>query len=726
MWFPILPSRFLNPRARRARPRRRAARARSLRCEPLERRVMLDSTTFAGAVAVDASDNIYVTGNVGSWVDFDPGPGESWAGNPSLPGYQTGYLAKYAPDKSLQWALQPSGADFGYVSDVAVDTLGYVYVSGSFRGSMNLGSIALSAATNRAFAAKLDSNGNVLWAAELGDGDSIGTIGAGDIALDESGNVYVYGLFRGGTTDFDPTEGVAMLTAQGQDAYVVQLKADGSFGWATGLGTSDAIWTFALGADSTGVYATGEFTGAMYLGSAQDLVNPAGTSPDGYVVKFDAIDGSVAWTKQYTHVGVGALRTAGGFVYAAAGDCERSGDGVATGREFLAKYEPDGDLQWSKAWPGVVAYDIAVRGNSLYLTGTFTGTVDFDPGPQQFNLTSSYRNIIVSKMSDAGDFVWAGQMGGPSAGFLPNDRGTGIAVDSAGNVVTAGVFFGARSGGSFTASSEPVDFDPGPGTATLPVLGIRDAFVSNLVPAQNGGGLEYGWAFQLGTYEKFVDDGQAGYTEIGSGWKTGKTTDGYTRDWRYPAKGTGANKAQWTFSGLPAGQYEVFATWVAQNNNATNAQDAINGVNAAPVNQRVAPNLMLVSTPDTCNGVYVQSLGVVSVNSGTITVTLSDKANGVVVADAIRVIIKSPAGPSAPLAGPNGVAIAEPATLSTSSIPTSTDAAFSVLADDPLPIWPATANPAMSAPAKVRVAHPADAFSQDDLLDDLLGIADEL
>ena len=73
---------------------------------------------------------------------------------------------------------------------------------------------------------------------------------------------------------------------------------------------------------------------------------------------------------------------------------------------------------------------------NVYATGFFNGTVDFDPGPGTFNLSSAgSADIYVSKLDSAGNFVWAKRFG--STGF---DVGGGIAVDGAGNVYVTGRF----------------------------------------------------------------------------------------------------------------------------------------------------------------------------------------------------------------------------------------------------------------------------------------------
>jgi len=88
-----------------------------------------------------------------------------------------------------------------------------------------------------------------------------------------------------------------------------------------------------------------------------------------------------------------------------------------------------------------VARSVAVDSSgNVYTTGHFGGTVDFDPGAGTTNLTSNgHEDVFVSKLDSSGDLVWAKSFGGTG-----RDRGWAVAVDSSGNVYTAG-FFIARS-----------------------------------------------------------------------------------------------------------------------------------------------------------------------------------------------------------------------------------------------------------------------------------------
>ena len=134
-----------------------------------------------------------------------------------------------------------------------------------------------------------------------------------------------------------------------------------------------------------------------------------------------------------------------------------------------------------------------------------------------------------------------------------------------------------------------------------------------------------------------VDNSDPGYAETGSSWLGWTGTGAYQGDERYAPAGTGTNTATWTFQNLDATKhYEVYATWTAYGNHATDAPytvyDGSTALGTVNLNQQVAPN----ST--TIDDWSWQSVGVYSPASGTLTVQLSDDANGYVVADAVRLV----------------------------------------------------------------------------------------
>jgi hypothetical protein len=125
-------------------------------------------------------------------------------------------------------------------------------------------------------------------------------------------------------------------------------------------------------------------------------------------------------------------------------------------------------------------FSIAVdRYSNQYITGYFSGTVDFDPGTGVMNLVSlGGSDIFIAKYSATGNLIWAKSIGGTS----DLDFGKSITVDADENVYVTGAF-----GGS-------VDFDPGPGVYMQNSNGHGDIFILKLTKTG-----DLSWAKDIGS-----------------------------------------------------------------------------------------------------------------------------------------------------------------------------------------------------------------------------------
>lgn len=147
---------------------------------------------------------------------------------------------------------------------------------------------------------------------------------------------------------------------------------------------------------------------------------------------------------------------------------------------FVSKLDSSGNFVWAKQMGGTGSDDgsaIAVDASgNVYTAGGFEGTVDFDPGSGIANLTAAGgSDIFISKLDNAGNFVWAKQLGGTNV-----ENCSSIAIDADGNVYTTGYFQGTA------------DFDPGSGISNFTSSGGADIFVSKLDSAGN-----FVWAKQM-------------------------------------------------------------------------------------------------------------------------------------------------------------------------------------------------------------------------------------
>lgn len=376
----------------------------------------------AMSVFLDSSSNIYITGSFSDTVDFDPGAGTA---NLTSAGSTDIFILKLDSTGAFGWVKQIGGTGADDGNAITTDSSGNVYVGGRFYSTIDFdpgaGTTNLTAGSaSDAFVLKLDSNGDYLWAKDMG-GNSWNA--AYSIAVHSTG-VYTTGLFAG-TTDFDPGAGTANLVAPGgqtwlDQSYVSKLDTDGNYLWAKSLGGS--LWDTgeSLAVDSTGaVYLTGYFESTADFDPGAGTANLTASSDDVYVLKLD-VDGLYVWAKK------------------------------------LGGTSSD------------VGMNIAVdSSNNVYTTGYFNGTADFDPGAGTANLTSAgARDFFISKLDSNGDFAWVKQIGG--TGNDQSTAGNALVVTSAGEVYAGGIF------------NDIVDFDPGAGTANLTSGGGSDSFVLKL------------------------------------------------------------------------------------------------------------------------------------------------------------------------------------------------------------------------------------------------------
>ncbi len=382
-------------------------------------------------IAVDLSGNVYTTGFFWSTIDFDPGPG---AFNLTSAGTSDIFISKLDSSGNFVWAKAMGGILYDNGYGISVDTSGNVYTTGYFQGTADFnpdpgpGIFNLTSAGELdIFISKLDSNGDFVWA--KGIGGTLEDKGYG-LAIDTSGNVYTTGFFQG-TVDFDPGPGTFdLINAGGYDIFVSKLDSDGNFVWGIGLGgTLDDIG-YGLTLDtSDNVYSTGYFRGAADFDPGDmttEIMNSIGGSQDIFVSKLDT-SGDFVWAKSMG----GALNDNGyGISVDTSGNIYTTGffqdtadfnpgpgtfDLISEGSNdiFVSKLSSNSDFVWAKAMGGISGeygkgISVDTSGNA-HITGSFQGTVDFDPGIGTFNLASikdSEDIFIVLLSGPPADFPW--------------------------------------------------------------------------------------------------------------------------------------------------------------------------------------------------------------------------------------------------------------------------------------------------------------------------------
>jgi hypothetical protein len=194
------------------------------------------------AIALDTAADVYVAGTFNdssTWRtgsnanDFDPGKGKA-----QLPSSSTGnaFVAKYDSNRNYLWARS---LGVSRLNGLALDGAGNVYTTGMFSGTVDFDpgsgvqNLTSSAAGPSAFVSELTAAGLYADAAQF----AMRTAPASGmdpwangyaVALDGAGGVFTTGDF-GGTVDFDPTAGDALLSSPATNgmAFISRLSQSG-------------------------------------------------------------------------------------------------------------------------------------------------------------------------------------------------------------------------------------------------------------------------------------------------------------------------------------------------------------------------------------------------------------------------------------------------------------------------------------------------------------------
>lgn len=352
----------------------------------------------AHGITTDNEGNVYVVGNFIETIGFDL---DGDIVELESEGASDGYVAKYNSDGDFEWATMIGSEDFdsGYAIEYSPD--GTILIGGGFRETVDFDpgpevyEVTAEGGTD-AYILRLNTDGEFISVITFGS--SLSSEIVFELSTDESGNIYSVGRFSG-ITDFDPGADVFELTPIGEeDLFIQKLGSEGSFIWVGAIGGEVEGLDSDIVIDNLGnVFVSGQFEGEIDIDPGVDLLllTPIGFR-DGFVVKLNS-DGDYIWHEIIS----------------------------GTGGDEIFGIAVDSD-------------------NSLFVTGFFFNTVDFDPGPLVDNKTSlGSGDSFIQKLDTDGNLEWILTHGGSSS-----DRGKEIIINSEDQIYLIGNY------------QETVDFDP--------------------------------------------------------------------------------------------------------------------------------------------------------------------------------------------------------------------------------------------------------------------------
>jgi hypothetical protein len=386
-----------------------------------------DAETHATGIAMDDSNNMFMTGYTTGSLDGQPKMGTTDA-----------FIKKHNSFGFTQWTKQlgVAGAETK-ANGVAVDWQGNVYITGYTTGNLD------GKTNNRpkaAFVTKYNTNGEKQWTSLLSAG--YGETVAKAISVDSSGNTYITGYTTGGTpTSYDPNYYfgfIAQFDING-NTNLSNLEKIGSWGAGktVGLGITGGSLVMVTGSTDTAINGQSKISGAGYT--------------DAFVLKYLPGTHTTQWTKLF---GVAGANTVGTGIAKGETVTNEAGQAISyyyvtgftngnlgaspfnpTGNTvFVSKHGNAGKVEWTTQSGATntetVGNAIVVDSASYsYVTGYTTGDLDGQP-------KAGRKDAFIIKYNSLGEKQGTKLLGAPDAGS--DTIGQGIALDTSGNNYVVG------------------------------------------------------------------------------------------------------------------------------------------------------------------------------------------------------------------------------------------------------------------------------------------------
>ena len=384
-------------------------------------------------VAIDSSDNIYITGT---------SQGANLFGKNVTSGTTDDiFVAKLNSSGVVQWVYAAGGTGRDRGRKIALDSSGNIYVTGYYWSTVDFGGgNVTSNGYWDAFLLKLNSSGTFQWVKSYGS--TLNDLGR-DVAIDSNDNIYMLGNYRG-TVDFGGGDENGAVNG---DIFLVKFNSSGVFQWVYTAGASAADDSRALALDSNdNPYITGSFSGTVDFGGGNIT---AANTDDLFILKLNS---SGAYQNIYTsnifttQKGKGLAVDSSGNIYATgtfSGTVDFGGGNITTSGNdiYLLKLNSSFAFQWVKRFAvdnggAGLALGLAVtvdEDGNVYSVGQIGSTIDLGGGSQGFG---GQNDAYIVKHDSSGSFQWSKTFGSGSQNNI--DKALDIVIDSNGFVIAVG------------------------------------------------------------------------------------------------------------------------------------------------------------------------------------------------------------------------------------------------------------------------------------------------
>ncbi len=350
---------------------------------------------FCNIIKVVSDGSVIIGGGYSNQVDFDSSVNDSicTAYNP----YDVFFL-KLTSNGDFQWVRTLAGSSSTYdcIHALKENSNHELVLAGEFSGQIDfdpgannhyltgLGSFFFQ--YKDAFLATYDSNGNFIWANQIGGNGPYDK--AFDLDLDGNDNILVTGYFGSPKMDMDPSVNSSVIYNTDTlnpytDIFLAKYDVNGNHLWSGSFG-----------------------------GPSSDYGNTVDVAPNGEIVICGDVSGNIDFDiTSGTH-----------FV--------NINDGFTT---YIAKYSSSGALSWVRRAKKITILDAAISSEgTVFLTGVVMDTAFFDG---QMRISNGVIDYFVAELGSNGNLMWMNSFGGPSEDGLQC-----ISLVSENEIVVGGTF----------------------------------------------------------------------------------------------------------------------------------------------------------------------------------------------------------------------------------------------------------------------------------------------
>ncbi len=335
----------------------------------------------------------------------------------SSQGKQNIFIAKYNKKGELQWLQQYGSQESVTSHSLSISNKGEIFICGTFKKELTFGNETIkSSGFSNNYLAKLDKNGNPLWI-KLIKSDSKGK--KTFVVSDKNNNLYYAGTFYN-RINFGKKN---LKAVSSSDIFLAKYSNKGVFINAISISGFNGEELNDLKCNNEGnIYLTGSFTDEIKFSGA--IMTSAGKE-DVFIAKFNEL--KFEWAKKaggyYKDYGKeifiknNNIYLTGSYSGTANFDNkEITSTGVSDA--FVSCYNKNGKLLWLNSF-GSSGNDYASsinvnNNNTVYITGTYRGTFAKDNNIKSKGFTN---DIFTAKFTKKGKYISAISFGGNKHDF---------------------------------------------------------------------------------------------------------------------------------------------------------------------------------------------------------------------------------------------------------------------------------------------------------------------